>query len=72
MHPKPAHRDLRPHKVVLFVAKLTRADLLVLSDPLESGKVKPLVDGRYELSEVADAFRYVEEGHARGKIVVTL
>ena len=39
---------------------------------LEAGKLKPVVDRRYELRETADAFRYLGEGHARGKIVVTL
>ena len=57
---------------VFFIAKLTRADLEVLRELLEAGKVTPVVDKRYELSETADAFRYLGEGHARGKIVVTL
>ncbi len=59
-------------KVVFFVAKITKADLLVLRDLLESGKVKPVIDKRFELNDIADAFRYLGEGHAQGKIVVVV
>ncbi len=59
-------------KVVFFVAKLNKADLVVLKELLEAGKVTPSIDRRYELSDVADALRYLEEGHARGKIVITV
>ena len=59
-------------KVVFFVAKFNKADMMVLRELLEAGKVTPVVDRRYELSEIADAFRYLGEGHARGKVVVTL
>jgi NADPH:quinone reductase-like Zn-dependent oxidoreductase len=59
-------------KVMFFLAKFNKPDLAVLGELLESGKVTPVIDRRYELSEVADAFRYLEEGHAQGKIVVTM
>ncbi len=59
-------------KVAVFIAKLNRADLEVLRELLEAGKVTPVVDRRFELGETADAFRYLGEGHARGKIVVTM
>ncbi len=59
-------------KVVFFVAKFNQADMEVLRDLLESGKVTPAVDRRYELSQTADALRYLGEGHAQGKIVVTV
>jgi NADPH:quinone reductase-like Zn-dependent oxidoreductase len=59
-------------RVVFFIAKLDKSDLAVLSELLEAGKVTPVIDRRYELSDVADAFRYLEEGHARAKIVVTV
>jgi NADPH:quinone reductase-like Zn-dependent oxidoreductase len=62
----------RSQKVGFFVAKLTREDLVVLSELAESGKVTPVIDRRYPLGEVADAMRYLGEGHARGKIVVTV
>ena len=58
-------------KVMFFIAKLNGADMMVMRELLESGKVTPVVDQRYEMSEAADAFRYLGEGHARGKIVLT-
>jgi NADPH:quinone reductase-like Zn-dependent oxidoreductase len=57
-------------KAVFFVANFNEPDLAVLSDLLETGKVKPVVERRYELVEAADALRYMGEGHARGKIVI--
>jgi len=59
-------------KVVFFIAKMNKADLEVLRELLESGKVTSVIDRRHELSEVADALRYLGEGHARGKIVLTV
>jgi NADPH:quinone reductase-like Zn-dependent oxidoreductase len=49
-----------------------QADLLVLKELCETGKVRPVIDRRFALSEVPDAIRYVEDGHARGKVVVTV
>jgi NADPH:quinone reductase-like Zn-dependent oxidoreductase len=43
-----------------------------LKELLEAGKVVPVIDKRYPLSAVAEAFRYLEEGHAQGKIVITV
>jgi len=63
---------LDSRKVVFFVAKLNRADLEVLCELLEAGKVTSVIDKQYALSDTADAFRYLEEGHAQGKIVVTV
>jgi NADPH:quinone reductase-like Zn-dependent oxidoreductase len=59
-------------KVVFFLTKMNKADLLVLRELLEAGKVTPAIDRRYGLSEVADALRYMGEGHAQAKIVVTM
>jgi NADPH:quinone reductase-like Zn-dependent oxidoreductase len=59
-------------KAVFFIAKTNRADMELLRELLETGKVKPVVDRRYELADTADAFRYLGEGHAQGKIVVTV
>ena len=59
-------------KAVFFIAKFNKADMVVLRDLLEAGKVTPVIDRRYELSEIADAFRYLGEGHAQGKIVITV
>jgi NADPH:quinone reductase-like Zn-dependent oxidoreductase len=47
-------------------------DLTILRDLMEAGKVTPVVDRRYRLSEVPQAIRYLEEGHARGKVVITM
>jgi NADPH:quinone reductase-like Zn-dependent oxidoreductase len=57
---------------VLHPAKLNRDDLLALYDLLETGKVTPVIDRRYELSEISEALDYVGERHARGKVVITI
>ena len=59
-------------RITFFIAKLEKPDLELLGDLLGSGKVTPAIDRRYPLDEVGDAIRYVEEGHARGKVVLTL
>ena len=47
-------------------------DLIVLTELIESGTVTPVIDRTYPLSEAAEAIRYVETGHTRGKTVVTM
>jgi NADPH:quinone reductase-like Zn-dependent oxidoreductase len=64
---KPSSRT-----AIFFIAKFNRPDLDVIRELLESGQVKPVVEKRYELGEAADALRYLGEGHARGKIVVSV
>ena len=59
-------------RVVFFVANMNKADMEVLRELLEAGRVTPVIDRRYELSEIADALRYMGEGHAQGKIVITV
>ena len=59
-------------KVTFFLAAINKADLLVLQELLEAGTVTPVIDRRYELGEAADAFRYLGDGHAQGKVVVTV
>jgi NADPH:quinone reductase-like Zn-dependent oxidoreductase len=54
------------------IAKLNEHDLAILKELLEAGKVKPVIDRRFPLGETTDAFRYLGEGHARGKVVVTM
>ncbi len=54
-----------------MVAKADPKDLLLLKGLLEEGKIRPVIDRRYPLSGVPDAIRYLEEGHARGKVVIT-
>ena len=59
-------------KAVFFVANFNGPDMDVLRELLESGKVKPVVEKRYALGEVADALRYMGEGHAQGKLVINV
>ena len=47
-------------------------DLVVMKELLEAGRVAPVIDRHYPFSEVAEAIRYLEEGHARGKIVISM
>ena len=58
--------------LVMFIARQSKEDLTILRDLMADGKVTPMIDRRYSLSEVPEAFRYLEEGHARGKVVITL
>jgi NADPH:quinone reductase-like Zn-dependent oxidoreductase len=59
-------------KMELLISRPNQKDLLMLKDLIEAGKVAPVIDRRYQLHEVPDAIRYLEEGHARGKVVITV
>jgi len=59
-------------KFVTYIAKLTKDDLNVLRDFMQAGKLSPVIDRTYKISETQAAVRYLEEGHARGKVVITL
>jgi NADPH:quinone reductase-like Zn-dependent oxidoreductase len=59
-------------KMGLMLADTNNKDLNILKELLEEGKVEPVIDRRYPLSSAAEAIRYLEEGHARGKVVVTI
>ena len=60
-------------KMVPLLAKPpTKEDLVFMKELLEAGKVTPVIDKRYRLGEVPEALRYLKEGHARGKIVITM
>jgi NADPH:quinone reductase-like Zn-dependent oxidoreductase len=59
-------------KFVTFLARPNKEDLNIMSELMKSGKVRPVIDRRYSLSEVAEALRYLDEGHARGKVVIAL
>jgi NADPH:quinone reductase-like Zn-dependent oxidoreductase len=59
-------------KMVPMLAKVSKEDLAVLGELLESGIVIPVIDRTYPLEETAEAIRYLEEGHARGKVVITV
>jgi len=56
----------------MMIARMDNEDLSILGELMQSGKVTSVIDRRYRLSEVADAIRYSEEGHARGKIIIDL
>jgi len=56
----------------MMLAELNKQDLTILSDLMQAGEVTPVIDRHYTLSEVAEAIRYLEEGHARGKVVITV
>ena len=55
-----------------FVAATTGKDLVTLKEFIEAGKVTPVIDRTYPLSDAPEAFRYLDEGHARGKVVITV
>ena len=59
-------------KVRFFVANPKKADLILLAELLETGKVVPVIDRRYPLTDAAEAMGYLEAGHARGKVVLTV
>ncbi len=65
-------RFMRKQRLVSFIAKRSKEDLTLLKELLEAGKVKSVIDRHYPLSEVPEAIRYLGEGHARGKIVITV
>ena len=59
-------------RMVFFLARLNKADLGVLRDLLEAGKLTPVIDRTFPLGESARAIGYLEEGHARGKVAITV
>ena len=59
-------------KFVMFMARRSKEDLTIMRELMEAGKVTPVIDKRYRLSEVPEAIRYLAEGHARGKVVITV
>jgi|GEM_PF-9643 len=56
----------------MMLAEMNRKDLTLLADLIQTGKVKPVIDRTYPFSQLPEAMRYLEEGHARGKVVVTV
>jgi len=59
-------------KLITFIARSNEEDLTIVGELMATGKVTPIIDRRYSLSEVPEALRYLEEGHARGKVAITL
>ena len=60
------------NKIGTFMTVTKKEDLVFMNELLEAGKVVPVIDRRFPLSEVSEAIRYLEEGHARGKVVITV
>lgn len=56
----------------MFIAQIRKQDLSVLGELMKSGEITPVIDRSYPLNEVQDAIRYSEQGHARGKIIITM
>ncbi|MBU8934355.1 MAG: NAD(P)-dependent alcohol dehydrogenase [candidate division Zixibacteria bacterium] len=67
----PLIARMKDRKVISFMANVNQADLVFIKELLEAGKIAPVVDRKYSLSETPEAIRYVEKGHARGKVVIT-
>jgi NADPH:quinone reductase-like Zn-dependent oxidoreductase len=59
-------------KLGTFISRENHEDMIVLKELIEAGKVTPVIDRTYALSEVPEAIRYLEQGHARGKLAITL
>src|SRR5208337_3559453 len=59
-------------KLVPFIARPNQEDLTIISELMATGKVTPVIDKRYKLNEVPAAIRYLEQGHARGKLVISM
>jgi NADPH:quinone reductase-like Zn-dependent oxidoreductase len=65
-------RFVRRRLIGLWIAKLNKPDLVTLKEMVEAGKITPVVDRTYPLSEAREAIRYAEGGHARAKVVITV
>ena len=59
-------------KLFTFLQRANPQDLQLMKELIEEGKVKPVIDRTYSLQEVQEAFRYFEEGHSQGKVVITI
>src|SRR5437763_2594910 len=59
-------------KFITYIAQFNKKDMIVLADLMQSGKLTPVIDRTYKLSDVPEALRYLEQGHARGKVVIAV
>ena len=65
-------KRLVTQEISMMLAEMNRKDLTFLADLIQTGKVKPVIDSTYTLSQLPEALTYLEEGHARGKVVITV
>ena len=68
----PIVAKMKGRRVVSLMANVNQADLVFMKELLEAGKVVPVIDRKYHLNETPEAIRYVEEGHARGKVIISV
>jgi NADPH:quinone reductase-like Zn-dependent oxidoreductase len=68
----PIIAKMKGRKVISFIANMNQANLVFMKELLEARKVVPVIDRKYSLSDTPQAIRYVEEGHARGKVIITV
>ena len=59
-------------KFIAYIAQFNKADMSILADLMQTGKITPVIDRTFRFSETADALRYLQTGHARGKVVITI
>ena len=59
-------------RFMFFLAKMNQPDLDALRELLQAGNITPVIDRRFELADTAAAIRYIELGHARGKVIVSV
>jgi NADPH:quinone reductase-like Zn-dependent oxidoreductase len=59
-------------KFIAYIAQFNKADMSILADLMQTGKITPVIDRTFRFDETADALRYLETGHARGKVVITI
>ena len=59
-------------EIAIINGKASQKDLVFIKELIEAGKVRPMIDRCYPLSEILEAFRYDAKGHARGKVVITM
>jgi NADPH:quinone reductase-like Zn-dependent oxidoreductase len=69
---KPIYSKKDGRKITSMLTKVNTPDLVFLKELLETGKIVPVIDRTYSLREVPEAIRYIEKGHARGKVVITI
>jgi NADPH:quinone reductase-like Zn-dependent oxidoreductase len=68
----PIIAKMKGRRVVSFIANVNQADLVFMKELLKAGKVLPVIERKYSFAETPQAIRYVEDGHTRGKVVISV